>query len=49
MTVDQVKKDLSVVAENARDLSSTLSALGDSVTVAQTAVGGGPITCQINY
>jgi len=48
MTVDQLKKDLNVVAENARDLASAMGALGDSITVAQTTVGGGPIFCQIN-
>ncbi|KAF8348696.1 hypothetical protein F5887DRAFT_951462 [Amanita rubescens] len=38
MTVDQLKKDLYVVAENARDLASSMDALGDSITVAQTTI-----------
>ena len=40
MTIDQFKNDLLLLSVNARDLLSALSALGDSVSVSETAVGG---------
>jgi hypothetical protein len=40
MTVDQLKNDLLLLSVNARDLVSALSALGNSVSVTETAVSG---------
>lgn len=43
MTVDQLKNDLLLLSVNARDLVSALSALGNSVSVTETAVGASMI------
>ena len=43
MTVDQLRNDLLLVSGNVRDLASAISALGDTVSVSETAVSGSMI------
>lgn len=38
MTIDQFKKDLLLVAQNARDLASSLAAVGNTATVLEATV-----------
>jgi hypothetical protein len=38
MTIDQFKKDLLLVAQNARDLASSLGAVGNTATVLEATV-----------
>ncbi len=47
MAIDQFKKDLLSVAQNARDLASSLGAVGDTVTVLEVTVSALSVIFQV--
>ena len=47
MTIDQLKQDLDQVAQNARDLVSSLAAVGNTINITETAVSW-PISFESN-